>query len=145
MGDDDDGGVQLRVEERIFRPVWKDKAGNYLRGIKGCGSSATEKREKRRIRELEKLASQTRSIVDMFSIQRERNQFHNTNLTSDSVLASSPPASSLVQPLKKDKVQKVEILELRAQAIHNLCQLLRLKTKQLNKYGHLLDHKSNFY
>lgn len=59
LGDDDDGGVQLRAEERIFRPVWKDKSGDYLRGIKGCGSSATEKREKRRIRELEKSASQT--------------------------------------------------------------------------------------
>ena len=56
---DQDGGVQLRVEERSFRPVWKDDAGSYLRGIKGCGSSATEKRERRRNRELEKSASQT--------------------------------------------------------------------------------------
>ena len=40
---DADGGVQLGVEERSFRPIWKDEVGSYLRGIKGCGSSATEK------------------------------------------------------------------------------------------------------
>ena len=140
LGDDDNGGVQLRVEERIFRPAWKDKAGGYLRGIKGCGSSVTQKREKRRIRELEKSASQTRSIVDMFSIQRNRNQSHNINPTSDAAPAPSP-----VQPLRKDKVQKVEKLESQTQAVHDLGELLRLKTKQLDNYGHLLDHKSNFY
>ena len=54
---DQDGGVQLGVaEERSFRPVWKDDAGSYLRGMQGCGSSATEKRERRRNRELRKIS-----------------------------------------------------------------------------------------
>ena len=43
---DQDGGVQLGDKERSFRPVWKDDAGSYLRGMKRYGSSATEKRER---------------------------------------------------------------------------------------------------
>ena len=92
------------------------------------------------IRELEKSASQTRSIVDMFSIQCDRNQSHNTDPISDSAPASSP-----VQPLRKDKVQKVETFESRTQAVYDLRELLQLKTKQFDRCGHLLDHKSNFY
>lgn len=41
---DNDGGVLLEVEDRSFRPTWNDNAGGYLRGIRGCGSSATKKR-----------------------------------------------------------------------------------------------------
>ena len=55
-----DGRVQLGGKECSFRPIWKNETGSYLRGIKGCGSLATEKREKQRNRELEKSASQTR-------------------------------------------------------------------------------------
>lgn len=65
--DDDDGGLQLEGEERTFKSSWRGDAGGYLRGVHGCGSSATEKRERRRKRELEKSASQTRFIVEMFS------------------------------------------------------------------------------
>ena len=68
-GLEDEGGVQLEIEERTFEPKWKSDAGGYLRGVRGCGSSATETREKRRKKELEKSASQTRSITDMFSAQ----------------------------------------------------------------------------
>lgn len=77
----------------------------------------------------------------MFSVQRNRNRSHNTNLTSESA-----PASSLVQPLRKDKIQKVEMLfESQTQAVYNLGELLRLETKQLDRYGDLLDHKSKLY
>lgn len=40
-------GVQLEVEDQSFKPVWKDDGGEYLRGIRRCGSLATEKRAKR--------------------------------------------------------------------------------------------------
>ena len=43
---DHDGWVQLGVEKRSLRPIWKDDAGNYLQGIQGCGLSATKKCEK---------------------------------------------------------------------------------------------------
>ena len=43
---DHDVGLQLGVEDRSLRQIWKNGVGNYLRGTKGCGSSATEKREK---------------------------------------------------------------------------------------------------
>ena len=138
---DQDGGVQVGDKERSFRPVWKDDAGSYLRGIKGCGSSATEKRERRRNRELEKSASQTRSIVEMFSAHRDKNQSHDKDVTPDAT--SVPPPS---KTLKEGRLQKVETLfEKRTQAAHDLGELLRLKTKQMDRYGHVLDSKSNLY
>ncbi|WP_375449340.1 hypothetical protein [uncultured Nostoc sp.] len=71
---DDNGGVQLKAKKHIIVPVWKNDAGGHLQGIRGCGSSATEKRERCRKREMEKSASITRSIVDMFSAQFKKNQ-----------------------------------------------------------------------
>ena len=134
-----DRGVELGGEERSFRPIWKDEAGSYLRGIKVCGSSATEKREKRRNRKLEKSASQTRSIVDMFSIQRKRIESHDTNPIPDVALASPR-----TQALRGDKIQKVETLfESRTRAIHDLSKLLRLKTQQLDRSGHLSRSQIN--
>ena len=75
--------VQLEVKENSFRPVWKDDAGSYLRGVQGCRSSATAKREKRRKQEMEKLASGSRSIVEMFSSQHSKNQSRSEDTTSD--------------------------------------------------------------
>ena len=37
------------------------------------------------------------------------------------------------------------LLELQTRAVYNLTNLLRLKTKQLDIYKHVLDPKSNFY
>ena len=65
---DDEGGVQLEIEKRTFKPRWKSDAGGYLRGVRGCSSSATETLEKRRKKELEKSAFYTRSTTDMFSV-----------------------------------------------------------------------------
>ena len=35
--------------------------------------------------------------------------------------------------------------EAQIRAAHDLGELLRLKTAQTNRYGHILGHKSNFY
>ena len=40
-----EGRVQLEIKERTFEPTWESGAGGYLRGNRGCGLSATEKRE----------------------------------------------------------------------------------------------------
>ena len=96
---DEDGGVHLGVEERSFKPVWKDDAGSYLRGISGCRSSASEKRKRRRNRDLEKSASQTRSIVEMFSAQYNKYQPHNKDVISNIAPAAPPP-----QTLKEGKL-----------------------------------------
>ena len=137
----DNGGAQLEVEERNFKPVWKDDAGSYLREIQGCGSSATTKREKRRKRELEKSASESRSIVEMFSTQHSKNQSCNKDLTRDFA-----PALPLPKDFKGERFQMVETLfELQTWAVHDLSELLRLKIKQIDKYKHILDPKSNLY
>ena len=63
---DDEGGVPLENKKCIFEPTWKSEAGGYLRGVRGYGSHATKEREIKRKKELEKSASHTRSIVEMF-------------------------------------------------------------------------------
>ena len=40
--------VQLEVKDHSIQPVWKDNAGGYLQGIRGCVSLATEKCKQRR-------------------------------------------------------------------------------------------------
>ena len=138
---DQDGEVQLRDKERSFRPVWKDDAGSYLQGMKGCGSSATEKQERQRNRELEKSASQTRSIVEMFFAHRDKNQSHDKDVTPDAASVAPPPKT-----LKEGRLQKMETLfEKQTRAAHDLGELLRLKTKQMDRYWHVLDLKSNLY
>ena len=62
--------------------------------------------------------------MDIFSIQQNKNQFHNINPISDAAPAAFP-----VQVLKKDKVQKVEKLESQTQVVYDLNKLLQLKTK----------------
>ncbi len=109
--------------------------------MKRCGSSAIEKREKRRNQESEKLTSKTRSIVKMFSAHRNKNQFHDKDVTPD--VASVAPSS---KTLKEGRLQKVETLfEKQTQAAHDLGKLLHLKTKQMDRYWQVLDLKSNLY
>lgn len=80
-------------------------------------------------------------IIEKFSAQHNKNQSHNKDVIPDIA-----PAASLPQTLKEGKLQQVETLfEKQTQASHDLGELLRLKTKQIDKYGHVLDSKSNLY
>ena len=135
---DDNGGVPLGVKENVIVPIWKKNAGGHLRGIRGCGSSATEKRERRRKRELEKSASTTRSIVDMFSAQIKKNQPQDVHVSSTSSPAILPPKNT------EKKIRETRF-ESQTRAVHDLSELLHLKTIQIDKYGHVLDPKSNLY
>lgn len=65
--------------------------GNDLQKIKECGLSAREKREKQRNQELKKSASQTRSIVQMFSAYCDKNQCHDKDVTLDIASVTLPP------------------------------------------------------
>ena len=117
---DDEGGVLLESKKRIFEPTWKSEAGGYLHGVRGCGSHATKEREIKHKKELEKSASHTRSIMEMFSAQQNKEQ-PSSKLLSSSDLSQS--ASSKV-------VKKVETrVELQKKVAHNLEELLRLKTQ----------------
>lgn len=138
---DNDGGVQLEDKDPIFRPVWKDNAGGYLRVVRGCGSSTIRKRENQRKRELEKSASTTRSIVDMFSAQS------NKTLSTSSPAFPSPasPSPAILSPKSSTRKGKETRGELQTQAAQELGELLRLKTVQMSRYGHVLDPKSNLY
>ena len=123
---DEEEGVLLESKKRTFEPVCKSDAGGYLCGVRGCGSSATKDREIRRKKELEKSASHTRSIVEMFSAQQNKGHPFSKPLSSPDLSQSS---SSKV-------IKKVETrFELQTQAAHDLGELLRLKTQQMDKYG----------
>ncbi len=93
LGDNDEG-VQLEGKEHIIQPVWNDNSGEYLRGIRGCGSSAKEKRERRRKREIEKSASATRSFVDMFSVKFNKNQSRDEHVLSTSLSVIFSPKNT---------------------------------------------------
>lgn len=115
---DNNGGVQLEDKNPIFRPVWKDNAGGYLRGVRESGSSTTKKRERQRKSELKKSASTIRSIVDMFSAQSKKTPF---------ILSLAVPPSKS----SKEKVKETR-QELETQALQELGDLLRLITSQMN-------------
>ena len=97
---------------------------------------STREREIRRKKELEKSASLTRSIVEMFSAQQNKGQPSSNPLSS-----SDLPQSASSKVGKKVETQ----FELRKQAAYDLDELLRLKTQQRDKYGYELSPKSNYY
>ena len=84
------------------------------------------------------MASTTRSIVDMFSAQLNKNQSRGERALS----ASLPTISS---PKSTGKEVRETRFESQTPAVHNLGELLRLKIVQMDKYGYILDHKSNLY
>ena len=72
----------------------------------------------------------------MFSAQHNKHQSHNKDVTP-----YIPPAASPSQTLQQVK----SLFEKQTQVAHDLGELLRLKTKQIDKYGHVSDSKSNLY
>ena len=100
-------------------------------------SLSNEKRERYRIRELEKAASNSQSIKTMFAAQQLR--------TSE----KTPPASEntvsqfLIEKDNKEVSENTETIK--ARAVHDLSELMRLKTEQLKKYGAVLIPQSNLY
>ena len=99
---DDEGGVLLENKKRIFEPTWKSEANGYLRGVRGCGSHATKEREIKRKKELEKSASHTQSIVEMFSAQQNKGQPSSKPLSSSDL---SQSASSKVVTKVETRVE----------------------------------------
>lgn len=90
---------------------------------------------------MEKSASGSRSIVEMYSSQHSKNQS-----CSQDTISNFAPVPLLSTELRGKKSQVVETLfELRTRAVQDLTDLLSLKTKQIDTYGHMLDPKSNFH
>ncbi len=136
--EDNDEGAQLEVKENIIQRVRNNDVGEYFRGIRGCGSSAKEKHEQRCKREMEKSLCTTRSIVDMFSVQLNKNQSRDERVLSTSLPAIFPPKNT------EKEVRKTRF-ESQTRVVHDPTELLRLKTVQMDKYNHVLDHKLHFY
>lgn len=84
-------------------------------------------------------ALQAKSLTAMFSTQPNIDNFSDPDHNHKSLSALLPENS-----YKKMKKMETKI-ELRTQAAHDLGELLRLKTKQIKKYGHELTFKSSYY
>ena len=104
---EDDGRVWLEPEEQSFRPTWEKDAGGYLWRVWGCGSSITDKREKRHKQELEKSASCIWSVVEMFSVQQNKKRSNDNNSISAPIPAPSATAHVLKggKDILKTKIQ----------------------------------------
>lgn len=70
----------------------------------------------------------------MFSTQINKKKSH-----SAEPAINSPPAPPAPKALQKNSVDKKQTeIELRTQAVKDLDELLRRKTEQMSKYGHVL-------
>lgn len=77
----------------------------------------------------------------MFFIYYNKNQFYDKKVIFDAILVFF-----LYKILKKARLQKIVMLfEKQTRVAHNLSKLLYLKIKQIDRYGYILDFKSNFY
>ena len=74
----------------------------------------------------------------MFSAQFNKNQSQDERVLSTSLPTIFPPKNT-------GKEVRETRFESQTRAVHDLSELLRLKTVQMDKYGHVLDHKSNLY
>ena len=89
-----DESVQLEVKEHVIQPVWNDDLGEYLQGIRRCDSSPKEKYEQCCKKEIEKSVSTTKSIVDIFSAQFNKNQSQDERVLSSSLPAIFSPKNT---------------------------------------------------
>ena len=126
---------------------WNQDAGKNLRGAYGSGSRSTNKRERKKAKELECEAKKSCNIVAVFGRQRELN----LSLSSPTVQENSMPTTLPMQsaPLSVPRggptlqpVSKKE--ELRA-ALEDLKNLLRRVSDQEKMYGERLNINGNFY
>ena len=74
----------------------------------------------------------------MFSAQHKRNKLHHSVPHSDSTMFPKKSTDKVVKKLET-------MSEFQGQAVHDLEELLRLKTQQIDKYGYKLSHNSSYY
>lgn len=113
---------------------WSDGAGKNLRSSYGTGSRATRTRERKRQRELDQAASKSLSIVSIFKRQRDLGISMKNNEPSP----ITTPLSAVGRGEARGKMA-------RRLALEDLERLLKLKTEQVKKYGHVLSPQGDFY
>ena len=139
-GDSDKGNEERQEETGICKPrlsVFHPGSGDYLCAVRGTDSLLTEKREQRQIRELERATSNSLSIKIIFTVQQLRTS-HKTPSTIENTIFQS-----LIEKDNKKVFENKETIK--ARAVHDLSELIRLKTEQLKKYGAVLIPQSNLY
>lgn len=79
--------------------------------------------------------------MEIFFTHYNKNLLYDKDITPNAILIAPPPKT-----LKERRFQKIETLfEKQTRFAHNLSKLLCLRIKQIDRYGHVLDFKSNIY
>jgi len=113
--------------------AWKEGAGQSLKRQYGTGSQSTAKRQRRHQRELDQAASNTHKIFDIFKRQQDLGISMN-----DKEQCFKVPRAKKV----REEGQKERKLEL---GLEDMQKLLRSKTAQVKRYGHLLFPETDFH
>jgi hypothetical protein len=113
---------------------WSDGAGKNLRSLYKTGSISTRTRERKRQRELDQEASKTLSIVSFFKRQRDLG-----------ISMKNNEPSSITTPLSAVGRGEARGNMACHLALEDLERLLKLKTEQVKKYGHVLFPQGDFY
>ena len=105
--------------------------------MRGTGSLSTEKRKRCRIRELEKAASNSQAIKTMFAPQQLR---ISQKIPSE---IENIVSQSLIEKDSEEVSENKETIQ--ARAVHDLSELMRLKTEKLKKYRAVFIPQFNLY
>ena len=123
---DNEASFNNKVDAKTAVLEWHPSAGKSLRGSYGSGSRATVYREKQRQDNLQREASKSYSIKDLFKRQEARNLAHEVVRLSEIGRGKS-----------KD--------DARSKASSDLKRLMELPTEQSKKYGYVLSKNSDFF
>src|SRR6266516_8080186 len=114
---------------------WDDEEVKNIRGMRGTGSKSTEKRYRRRQRELATAASQSNSIVSFFERQRSIEDGTPAVPLKEIEHGKAKASVNTSQTKKED----------RHKALLDLKQFLELKGEQKKKYGKVLKPGKDFH
>lgn len=93
----------MKIGELTFEPTWRSDTGGYFQEVRRCGSLVIQKRGKKRKTELDKSASQTQSIMNMFSAQHKQNEGHHLASFYNPLFLSGLSQSSSFKMIKSLK------------------------------------------
>ena len=121
-------GASFPVPDCTSKPrlsVFHSESGDYPRAVRGTNSLSTENRERRRICELEMAASSSQSIKTIIATQQL------CTLQKNISTIESSGSQSLKEKDNEEVSENKETIKTRA--VHDLSELIRLKTEQLKK------------
>lgn len=125
-------------------PVWQKSADELLKGMYGAGSRSTSCRAKRKAIEMANDAAKYPTLSTLWKKQRTMGS---SVLGEESTRTGchDNPTMPIANIRKGSSTQKAELQKARKIALADISELLRLSSKQEQKYGERLKYHENFY